>query len=311
MRRARALRAAGAFAALAFAAVATCHAGITTLSPRLCDVQASLSAPQQDRLLRVADALRRELEASGARVALIARSGLKLQRFGIRYSHAGVSLKGHADAPWAVRQLYYACEEGRPRLYDQGLAGFLSGTENPRAGFVSIVLLPGAEGGTLERTALDAPRALALLAGRYSANAFAFSVTYQNCNQWLVELLASAWGGLQADGDAGALRTRAQAWLAARGYAPTPVDLGSHGWMFAAAFVPWVHTDDHPQEDLSALRFRISLPSSIEAFVRAQVPGAQHLEICHDEQRIVIRRGWEPIEDGCVAREGDRVLSLD
>lgn len=311
MRCGRALRAAAAFALGAAWAAGTCHAGIATLSPRLCDVQAALSAAQQDRLLRVADALRRELEASGERVALIARSGLNLQRFGIRYSHAGVSLKGNADAPWAVRQLYYACSEGRPRLYDQGLAGFLSGTENPRAGFVSIVLLPQTEGTALERAALDTPRALALLAGRYSANAFAFGLTYQNCNQWLVELLASAWGGLEPGGDANALRERAQAWLASRGYAPAPIELGSRAWMFAAGFVPWVHTDDHPEEDLFALRFRTSLPSSIEAFVRTQVPGAQRLEICHDEHRIVIRRGWEPIDAGCVAREGDRTVSLD
>jgi hypothetical protein len=260
-------------------------------------------------LLRVADAVRRELDASGRRAALIARSGLNLQRFGIRYSHAGISLKGNADTPWAVRQLYYACDEGKPRLYDQGLAGFLFGTEDPRAGFVSIVLLPEAQGETLERAALDTPRALALLAGRYSANAFAFSVSYQNCNQWLAELLATAWGRL--DGDASAPRERAQAWLSAHGYAPATVELRSHWWMFAAGFVPWVHTDDHPEADLFALRFRTSLPSSIEQFVRRQVPHAERLEVCHDERRIVIRRGWEPIDEGCVAREGDRVVLLD
>jgi hypothetical protein len=255
--------------------------------------------------------VRRELDASGRRTALIARSGLDLQRFGIRYSHAGISLKGNADTPWAVRQLYYACDEGRPRLFDQGLAGFLFGTENPRAGFLSIVLLPEAEGETLERAALDTPRALALLAGRYSANAFAFGVRYQNCNQWLAELLATAWGRIEADPDATSLRSRAQAWLLAQGYAPAAIELGSHWWMFAAGFVPWVHTDDHPEEDLFALRFRTSLPSSIEGFVRRRAPQAERLEVCHDERRVVIRRGWEPIDEGCVAREGDRVVLID
>lgn len=298
-------------AALAALCITACEAGVATLSPRLCDWQPALTASQQDRLLRVAAAVRRELDASDARVALIARSGLNLQRFGIRYSHAGVSLKGNADTPWAVRQLYYACEEGQPRLYDQGLAGFLFGTENPRAGFLSIVLLPTDEGAALERAALDTPRAMALLSGRYSANAFAFNVMYQNCNQWLAELLASAWGRIEDEGGPSALRQRAQAWLASEGYAPAAIELGSHAWMFVAGFVPWVHTDDHPEEDLFALRFRTSLPSSIEAFVRGRVPLARRLEVCHDERRIVMRRGWEPIEDGCVAREGDRVLPLD
>ncbi|MDH5330854.1 MAG: DUF2145 domain-containing protein, partial [Aquincola sp.] len=163
------------------------------MSPRLCGWQAPLSAVQQDRLLRVADILRRELDGSDHRVALIARSGLNLERLGIRYSHAGVSLKANADAPWAVRQLYYACEQGRPRLYDQGLAGFVLGNDDPALGYVSIVLLPREAAVQLERAALDNARVLRLLAAAYSANAYPFSVRYQNCNQWVVELLAAAW----------------------------------------------------------------------------------------------------------------------
>ena len=54
---------------------------------------------------------------------------MDLSRFGVRYSHSGVSLKTGDNAPWSVRQLYYACDEERPRLYDQGLAGFVFGTE--------------------------------------------------------------------------------------------------------------------------------------------------------------------------------------
>ncbi|MDH4059826.1 MAG: DUF2145 domain-containing protein [Aquincola sp.] len=305
MNTVRALLVAGALAAVA----ANCQAGLTTLSPRLCGWQAPLSAVQQDRLLRVADILRRELDGSDHRVALIARSGLNLERLGIRYSHAGVSLKANADAPWAVRQLYYACEQGRPRLYDQGLAGFLFGTENPSVGFISVVLLPEAEGAALERAALDRPRALRLLAGRYSANAHAFSVAYQNCNQWLVELMASAWGGL--DDDREDLRERAQHWLADQGYRPYPIELDSRWLMFAAGFVPWVHTDDHPPDDLFAMRFRTSLPASIEAFARQHVPGARRIELCHDERQVVIRAGWDAFGDGCHASAGDRTMTLE
>ena len=35
--------------------------------------------------------------------------------------------------------------------------------------------------------------ALALLGREYSANAYPFSPRYQNCNQWVAELLATAW----------------------------------------------------------------------------------------------------------------------
>ena len=71
------------------------------------------------------------------------------------------------------------------------------------------------------------------------------------------------------------LRAQAQAWLRDAGYVPSAVDAGSHWLMFAAGFVPWLRTDDHPNEDLHAMRFRTSLPASIEAFVRERVPGAE------------------------------------
>ncbi len=277
-------------------------------SSRLCDRAAPLTAQQQDRLLRFAAIARDELEGSGQSVALVARSGLALQRLGIRYSHAGVSLKASDNTPWSVRQLYFACDEGRPRLFDQGLAGFLFGTDDPALGYVSIVLLPRDAADALERTALDKARALRLLAASYSANAYAFSLRYQNCNQWLMELLATAWGGLD---DGANLRARAQAWLAERNYAPSAIEVGSHALMFAAAFVPWLRMDDHPEDDRFALRFRVSMPASIEAFVRERLPGAERIEMCHDQRQVVVRRGWDPIAEGCVAKAGDRVFALD
>jgi hypothetical protein len=274
----------------------------------VCGRSVPLDAAQQDRILRVADIVKRELDASGARVALVARSGLNLARLGQRYSHAGVSLKASANAPWSVRQLYFACDEGRSRLFDQGLPGFMLGTDDPSLGYLSIVLLPEPAQAALERTALDDTRALALLGGTYSANAHAWSTRFQNCNQWLAELLASAW---DTEGAAPPTRPRAQQWLAAQGYAPTAVDVGSHLWMFASHFMPWLHADDHPQDDLFALRYRVSLPVSIEAFVRAQQPQAQRIEVCHDRQHVVLRRGWEPLGDGCRPGPGDRVVALD
>lgn len=275
---------------------------------RYCDQPQPLSARQQDRLLQFAAVARRELEGSGHDVALVARSGLDLSRFGVRYSHAGVSLRASGNAPWSVRQLYFSCDEGRPRLYDQGLAGFvLAAAADATVGYLSIVWLPREQAQALERAVLDNARALRLLAADYSANAYPFSVRYQNCNQWVIELLAAAWGGLPDDD---ALRARAQAWLAAQRYDPAAIDVGS--WlMIAGHFVPWVHYDDHPQEDLAAQRLRTSLPLSIEAFVRDHVPGAQRIELCHDERRVVIHRGWQPLPAGCLAGPDDRVIALD
>ncbi|MDT1899354.1 DUF2145 domain-containing protein, partial [Acinetobacter baumannii] len=78
---------------------------------------------------------------------------------------------------------------------------------------VSLLFLPEEDGAELERAARDKRLALALLAGKYSANAHAYSTTYQNCNQWVAELLAGAWGGVSGE----RVREQAQDWLRAQG----------------------------------------------------------------------------------------------
>ena len=290
---------------------AACRAAL----PRYCDGAADLSAEQKDRLLRFGAVIKTELERSGATLALVARSGLDLRRFQLRYSHAGVSLKASPNTPWSVRQLYYACDERRPRLFDQGLSGFLLGTDDPRVGYVSVVLLALADADALERAALDKARALRLLNATYSANAYAWGLAYQNCNQWLIELLASAWGAAGStdhsttDSTANP-RAEAQRWLAAHGYTPTPIVVGNRALMWAGAFVPWLHDDDHPADDLAALTYRVSMPEAIERFVRDRVPQATRIEFCHTETQIVVHRGWEPIAEGCTPGAEDRVISL-
>ncbi len=278
------------------------------MSLQLCDRPSTLTASQQDRLLRFAAVARSQLEASGQRVALVARSGLNLSRFEVRYSHAGISLLDSGNTPWSVRQLYYACDAQQPRLFDQGLAGFVMGTDDPSIGFLSILLLPSKAAAAVAQAALNTPLALRLLAARYSANAYAYSLRYQNCNQWVMELLASAWGGLSPGDDS---RAQAQAWLAAEGYAPAPVQVGSHGLMAAGGFIPWVHFDDHPEADRYALQFRTSLPDALAQFVRQRLPSTQRIELCHDTHQVVVRQGWRPLAAGCVAEPGDQVIALD
>jgi len=290
-------------AAAGLGASAGAWAGI----PTFCERGKEVSALEQDRVLRFAGAVKQELEASGERVALISRAGLDLSRFGLLYSHAGVALKDDAAGSWAVRQLYYACDESRPRLFDQGVPGFALGADAPGAGHISLVFLDGENGAQLEQAARDRPLALALLAGRYSANAYAFGTRYQNCNQWVAEILASAWGHL---GNQEAARERAQAWLREQGYAAGPVKVPSRWLMFAGQFVPLLHVDDHPLDDVYALALRVSVPAAIEDFVRHRAPRARRVELCHDTRHIVVHRGWEPLDARCEPRPGDEVIAL-
>lgn len=277
-------------------------------SPAFCDRLKPLSASQQDKLLRFAAIVREELpQGEDAGAALVSRSGLDLSRFAIRYSHTGVAWRASTGA-WSARQLYYACDEKRPRIFDQGMAGFAMGIDDPSLGYVSIVRLPPAAAQSLREAALDTPRALHLLGDRYSATAYPFSVMYQNCNQWIAELMAAAWGEL---GDGDDLRSRAQDWLRQAPYAPEPVQVRSRWLMWAAPFVPFVHLDDHPGAERSARQLSISLPSTLEAFAYQRLPGSERVELCHNGRQVVVHRGWTPIAEGCVAGEGDRVIPLD
>ena len=277
------------------------------MAANVCGQSAPLSAAQHDRLLRFTAVVRDLLETEAHGVALVARSGLDLSRFGVRYSHAGLALAEGAGTRWAVRQLYYDCDAAQPRLYDQGLAGFIAGLHVPDRGFISVLLPPPDAAARVAQTALDRPRALRLLAARYSANAHAWSLQYQNCNQWLAELMATAEGGL-ADGDD--VRARAQAWLKNAGYVPAAVDAGTHAVMFAAGFVPWLRLDDRPEEERYSLVFHLSLPRSLEAFAQARWPGTRRVALCFAGDRVVLRRGGPPLREDCVPEAGDEVRPL-
>jgi hypothetical protein len=296
------------FARLLLAALALCaSAGAWAGLPTFCDRADKLTAEDQNRVLQFAAAVKSELERAGTSVALVSRAGLDLSRFNLLYSHAGIALRETSKGPWAVRQLYYACDESRPRLFDQGMAGFALGADAPTRGHISLLFLPPHESALLEQAARDKRLALALLAGRYSANAYAFGTRYQNCNQWVAELIASAWGRLDGQDTP---RQHAQAWLREQGYAAGPLRVPSHWMMFAGQFVPLVHVNDHPVDDIHALSLRVSVPASIEDFVHRRAPQTQRVELCHDRARIVVHRGWEQLGPDCTPMAGDEVIAL-
>jgi hypothetical protein len=279
------------------------------ISFEVCDRPKEPSADQRDVMLRFGAIVRDELVAAHRDVALIARSGLDLHRLDVRYSHEGVAIRDNNGAPWSVRELYYACEDHKPRVFDEGLAGFIMGTDDPDTSWVSLVFLPPEHAEPLRATAVDKHHALGVLGASYSANAYPFSTLHENCNQWVIELLADAWGPGDDGSDANA-RTRAQRWMRGQGYRPTVFTVGAHPMTWLGHLVPWLANDDHPPEELAHNRYNVSMPASIETFVQAKVPGASRVEICHAGRHVVLHRGWDDIADGCVAGPGDQTFEL-
>lgn len=272
--------------------------------PILCGLPPEPDASAQRRFLHISAAVRAALERHPqAAVALVARDGTDLSRWGLRHSHAGLALRAHPRGPWTVRQLYYDCESGAPRVFDQGLAGFAHGSRLPDRGFLSLTLLPGEAALALESAALDDAAALGLLHQRYSANAYAFSERYQNCNQWLAELMALAWGGARTRG-------AAQAWLREAGYEAQVVDVGWLGWLWLSRLSPWLHLDDHPEEDRARARLRISLPQALHDWLVRRHDTAVHLQVCWQGERLVLRHDARPLPADCAVDAGDEVVAL-
>ena len=270
----------------------------------LCSREREATVAEQARALRFSAALRELMEAGGQDLALIARDGLDLRRWGQRYSHAGLALRDNPAGPWAVRQLYFDCDSGRPRLFDQGLAAFVRGSQRPEQGFMALLLLPPEASAALHALALDNARALGLLHPDYSANAYVFGLRYQNCNQWLAELLAAAWGEARD-------RAQAQAWLREQGYAGTVLQLPGRPWLWLTAFSPWLHLAEHPDEDLAAARQRISLPQGLMDWLLQRFPTARRVDVCESPEGLIQREGGFAPEAACVLQTGDRLLAAE
>jgi hypothetical protein len=255
-------------------------------------------AADWDVHLQLAALIQAEWRARAAPVALISRSGLNLQPIGHHYSHAGF-----LTSAGTVRQLYFDCETARPRVFDEGLASFVGGVSREGLPRFSVVWWPPDPAGDVARTVADEGLGAAMVAPVYQAQAHVWSPHTQNCNQWLVEMLGVAFGG-------GADRAAAQAWLRAQGYSGSVVQLPWVGWLMAAALLPHMGLRHHPDSDLQALRFEVSLPAAVERFVERRWPQAERVEWCLRGREVVVRRRWQPLDRHCTPADGDERLSL-
>ncbi|MBH9552889.1 DUF2145 domain-containing protein [Inhella gelatinilytica] len=252
-----------------------------------CVAPPERDAQTQDRFFQWAERVRRDLDAAGAEVALIARAGMDLERLGVRYTHAALAWRDHPAGTWAVRQLYFDCTEQRPRLFDQGLTAFLMGGDGVDSGYLLALPLQGEPALALQRFVQDRDRALALLAARYQANARLADEAAQNCNQWVAEVLAATWSG----GD-GAGRTVAHDWMRAQGWESGAVTLPNRLWLWAAALTRHLGWTGQTESDLASNQMRVTLPEDLARWWRHQWPQASRLEWCLGAGGIGVHQGW-------------------
>lgn len=191
--------------------------------------------------MQLAERTSQQLDASGAKVVLLARAGQDLGKYGLRYSHLGLAYKA-ADGNWRVVHKLNQCGTAVASVYRQGLGEFFL-DDLYRYEAAWTVPTPAVQAQLL--AALNEPpaRITRLHTAPYSIVSYAWGHKYQQSNQWVIETLAGAM-----EPGTIAKRDQAQAWLHFKGYEPTTLRLGPLTRLGGRVSSANVAFDDHPNE---------------------------------------------------------------
>jgi hypothetical protein len=206
--------------------------------------------------------VQRALDASKARVAMIARVGMDLSEYKIRYTHAGLAYRDKPSEPWRIAHLLNGCNTASSDLWIEGLGNFF--LDDLHAYEAILMLPPSADVEQRLLKSLTSPAAIrAVHNPAYNMVAYPFSLKYQNSNAWVLETLAVA---LSTD-TAITNRSQAQAWLKLAGYEPSEMRIPAHKRLGARMFKANVAFDDHPNEQRYADRIQTVTVDSLVNFL--------------------------------------------
>lgn len=252
--------------AMALAIAAAALAAQPAQAGRSCEAKKP-SAVSIERGLTLAERTLASLEAeharSGLQVAVLARAGQDLGKYGLRYSHLGFAYRA-TDAEgrpvWRVLHKLNQCGTSDASVYRQGLGEFFL---DDLFRYEAAWAVPAPE--VQQRLAAllrDDRRATSLHHRPYSIVSYAWSTRYQQSNQWAIETLAAA---MEPDATS---REQAQAWLRLKGYQPSTLRLGPLtrlGGRMSAANVAF---DDHPDEKRFSDRIETVTVDSVFAWLQ-------------------------------------------
>ncbi len=237
---------------------AAAHAG------RSCEPQPP-QARNVERAMVLAERTARWLDASGAQVVVLARSGQNLSDYGLTYSHLGLAYRD--GARWRVAHKLNQCGTASSAVYRQGLGEFfLDDLYEYQAGIV----IPSSDAQAKLLPALRDNRQLQMMhTARYSMVAYPWAQTYQQSNQWAVETLAMALDPQATN------RVRAQAWLQLQGYEPTTLRISALKRLGVRATASNVAFDDHPNDKRYSDRIETVTVDSVFAWLNRSGLGGQ------------------------------------
>lgn len=231
--------------------------------------EGKLSAKDLSAGLELAARTAKALDASGAKVVVLARAGQDLGKYGLRWSHLGLAYRQDdaQGAAWRVVHKLNACGTDRADVFRQGLAEFFN--DRPFRYEAAYVVPTPALQAQLLPLLRDNAAVARLHTPRYSMVAYAQGTRYQQSNQWALETFALAAEPLNAS------RTQAQDWLQAQGYQPSVLRIDGVTRLGARITRANVEFDDHPSGDRFAGRIAtVTVDSVFDWLARTQRGGA-------------------------------------
>jgi hypothetical protein len=242
------------------------HAG------RSCEAKKP-SSQTIERGLNLAAKTLESLNASGAKVVVLARAGQDLSKYGVRYSHLGLAWQqpdGQGGTTWRVLHKLNDCGTADASIYRQGLGEFFL---DDLWRFEAAWVAPTPEVQARLLALLQEPtRSISLHHRPYSIVSYAWGRKYQQSNQWAIETLALAMEPQ--------VRTReqAQAWLQFKGYEPTTLRLGPLTRLGGRMTAANIAFDDHPNDKRFSDRIETVTVDSVFSWLqRAQMTPAGKL----------------------------------
>jgi hypothetical protein len=235
---------------------------------RVCEVK-KVNAANFIAAMNLAEKTRSALDASKAQVALIARVGQDLSRYGLRYSHMAYVWRDHPSGRWIVVHELNRCGTAQSALFEQGLANFFL---DDLFAYEAAIVIPSPQSQARIVAMLSSNTPLRMHRARYNMLAYAFSTQYQNSNQWVLETYAASASELALHE-----RSQAQAWLKLAGYRPLTVHVPAGTRLGARLFSANVAFDDHPFGRRAAGQIDTVTVESVQRFVRAREPESREM----------------------------------
>lgn len=201
--------------------------------------------------------LKTALDRSGAKVAIIARVGSDVRKYGLYYTHAAFAVKDFNHGRWTVIHELNRCGTAISALHAEGLMNFF--IEDLFNHDFEVITPTKALQAKLFND-IEKKKVKKLHEPHYNMLAYPFSTQYQNSNQWVLESIASAQSGRSS-------RQASQAFLQKTGYNPSIIQLVGFERL-GANFRNNITFNDHPNSEQRKHHYSVVTVDSIVSWLK-------------------------------------------